>query len=128
MNRNSVRNRPTPSASTPWPGWRRAGVRCWRGSAPPRRRGWRRRGGFEALELGAFQLDRGLAQAVFLEHRSSGSTMTTPRMPSMMMSSSSFDHVADVAEATTAGIDRLRATMAVWPVGPPTSVMKPATA
>jgi hypothetical protein len=54
--------------------------------------------------------------------------MTTPRVPSMMTSSSSFTTWRMWRSATTAGIDRLRATMAVWPVGPPTSVMKPATA
>ncbi len=52
--------------------------------------------------------------------------MITPRVPLTMISSSSSSRSRTWCRPTTAGIFRLRATIAVWLVGPPTSVTKPA--
>src|SRR5665647_2630858 len=55
-----------------------------------------------------------------------GSTTITPASPSMMTQSSWRTNWLDKRAPTTAGISRLRATMAVCEVLPPKSVTKPA--
>ena len=55
-----------------------------------------------------------------------GSTTTTPASPSMMTQSSWRTNWLLKRAPTTAGMSRLRATMAVCEVLPPTSVIKPA--
>ena len=54
-----------------------------------------------------------------------GSTMSTPASPSMMTQSSCLISWLALRAPTTAGMSRLRATMAVCEVLPPTSVAKP---
>ncbi len=55
-----------------------------------------------------------------------GSTTTTPASPSITTQSSCRIRWLAERAPTTAGMSRLRATMAVWLVLPPTSVTKPA--
>ena len=126
MKRNSLRNRPTPTApalSAPtassgcsmlasssifWPSSVTAGVFFRRESRSRSTSPWRCLKPYSASRMG------------------DGSTTTTPASPSMMTQSScSISWLAERAP-TTAGMSMLRATMAVWLVLPPTSVTKPA--
>ena len=126
MNRNSLRNRPTPTApaftaagassgnsmlassSTFWPSSVTAGVWRRRDSRPRSSSPWRCLKPYSARMMG------------------DGSTIITPASPSMMTQSSWRTSWLALRAPTTAGMSMLRATMAVCEFLPPTSVTKPA--
>ena len=126
MNKNSLRNRPTPTAptanaagessgismlassSTFWPSKVMAGVWRKRDKRSRSTCAWRCLKPYSARMMGE------------------GSTIITPASPSMMTQSSCLTRWLALRAPTTAGISRLRATMAVCEVLPPTSVTKPA--
>ena len=126
MNRNSLRNRPTPTApaftalsvssgismlasrSTRCPSSVTAGLWRSRESRPRSRSPWRCLKPYSARMM------------------AEGSTIITPASPSMMTQSSWRTSWLALRAPTTAGMSMLRATMAVCEVRPPTSVTKPA--
>ena len=126
MNKNSLRNKPTPTApaltatnassgcsifannSTFSPSRVTADVLSKRDNLPRSSSPWRCLKLYSAKIIGL------------------GSTMTTPASPSMITQSSCRIKVLAARAPTTAGIFILRATMAVCEVLPPTSVTNPA--
>ena len=126
MNKNSLRNKPTPRAPALSAAWASSGISifassctfspsmvtagvCSRRCRRPRSSSpWRCLKPYSARMMG------------------DGSTMTTPASPSMMTQSSWRTSWLQVRAPTTAGMSMLRATMAVCDVLPPTSVIKPA--
>ncbi len=126
MNRNSLRNSPTPTApastapgassgssmlassSTFWPSSVTAGVCFSRARRPRSSSACRCLKPYSARMMG------------------DGSTIITPSSPSMITQSSWRTSWLALRAPTTAGMSMLRATMAVCEVRPPTSVTKPA--
>ena len=125
MNRNSLRNRPTPTApeasaawvscgssmfassSTFWPSSVTEGVLSMRSRRVFSSSSWRWRKRYSSSTIGE------------------GLTSITPASPSMMIQSSCCTSRLAPRAPTIAGMPMLRATMAVCEVLPPTSVTKP---
>jgi len=126
MNKNSLRNSPTPTAPTltapsvssgismlasssmRWPSSVSAGVCLSRFRRSRSNSPWRCLKPYSARMMG------------------DGSTINTPASPSMMTQSSCLISWLALRAPTTAGMSMLRATIAVCEVLPPTSVAKPA--
>ena len=101
---------------------RRRGRRCWPAAAPCARRRWHRARSTRTARPSA----RPPPRSSSARFSSLGSTKISPVLPSTAMTVPSASSPAP-GSATTAGTPSARARIALWLVGPPSSVTKPST-